>query len=343
VTQTTITIGTRVHRLAHTSLRGPIGPAGPEGPPGPPGPPGADGAQGPQGPQGDPGIQGPQGDPGDPASVTPVAVQTALSADPAAGRSALALGSAATTDAGDYDPAGTAAALTAADVGALPSSGGTLTGELQHQSAAEVQRRISGAAGTWWEAVGAGVSFTPGYYRVGYSPTVAPPQIHQSWFFGIDLDGRVVARVAFAAPEYLAPVMARGWGSIIAWKGSGTNFAGTTVVGHDYSYAPPGTQPNHTHVVFGPAHGSECVIRDSTKDVKAKWDMAGNLRNTGTVSPGSSTVASLPAPASLPVGAHYFALDGRRAGESPGAGSGIPVWSDGSVWRTFFDNTEVQS
>ena len=74
MTQTTITIGTRVHRLAHTSLRGPPGP---------------------KGDQGDP---GPKGDQGDPASVTPEAVQSALSADQAAGRAALALGTAAALD-----------------------------------------------------------------------------------------------------------------------------------------------------------------------------------------------------------------------------------------------------
>lgn len=38
MTQTTITIGTRVHRLAHTALRGPRGPAGADGPPGEQGP-----------------------------------------------------------------------------------------------------------------------------------------------------------------------------------------------------------------------------------------------------------------------------------------------------------------
>lgn len=78
MTQTTITIGTRVHRLAHTSVRGPRG------------------------------LQG------DPASVTPAAVQSALSADQAAGRAALALGTAATTDASDYDPTGSAASAVTA-------------------------------------------------------------------------------------------------------------------------------------------------------------------------------------------------------------------------------------
>lgn len=37
------------------------------------------------------------------------------------------------------------------------------------------------------------------------------------------------------------------------------------------------------------------------------------------------------------------ASDGRKAGERPGAGSGCPVWNDGTTWRTVYDNTVVSA
>jgi len=36
-----------------------------------------------------------------------------------------------------------------------------------------------------------------------------------------------------------------------------------------------------------------------------------------------------------------YATDGRRSGQGVGAGTGCPVWSDGTNWRTFYDNTVV--
>lgn len=52
----------------------------------------------------------------------------------------------------------------------------------------------------------------------------------------------------------------------------------------------------------------------------------------------SYTVAKLP-PGFL--GAVTVAWDGRKATEGAGAGTGCPVWWDGSVWRTFYDNSQV--
>lgn len=49
------------------------------------------------------------------------------------------------------------------------------------------------------------------------------------------------------------------------------------------------------------------------------------------------TVVTLPTPA--PGRGHAFAIDGRKAGEGVGAGTGIPVWDDGTNWRTFYDNS----
>lgn len=55
----------------------------------------------------------------------------------------------------------------------------------------------------------------------------------------------------------------------------------------------------------------------------------------------SYTVAGLPSTTTYGVGSEAFASNGRRAGESSGAGSGCPVWSDGTNWRTYYDNSIV--
>ena len=52
-------------------------------------------------------------------------------------------------------------------------------------------------------------------------------------------------------------------------------------------------------------------------------------------------VAGLPAPSSALTGAIAVATNGRKSGESAGAGSGCPAWCDGSHWRTFYDNSIV--
>ncbi|WP_439539461.1 hypothetical protein [Sphingomonas sp.] len=55
----------------------------------------------------------------------------------------------------------------------------------------------------------------------------------------------------------------------------------------------------------------------------------------------SYTVAGLPSTTTYGVGSKAFASNGRRAGEGAGTGTGCPVWSDGTNWRTFYDNSIV--
>jgi hypothetical protein len=66
-----------------------------------------------------------------------------------------------------------------------------------------------------------------------------------------------------------------------------------------------------------------------------------NLRATfgGAVQFKSLTVAGLPAASTAGVGAAVYASNGRKSGEGAGAGTGIPVWSDGTNWRTYYDNS----
>ena len=63
------------------------------------------------------------------------------------------------------------------------------------------------------------------------------------------------------------------------------------------------------------------------------------LKLSGT----SFKVADLPEAKSYQIGSTSFASNGRKAGEGPGAGSGVPIWTDGVKWRTFYDNTEVMA
>lgn len=57
----------------------------------------------------------------------------------------------------------------------------------------------------------------------------------------------------------------------------------------------------------------------------------------------SYTVANLPAATSFPPGMASYASNGRKGGEAAGHGTGVPIWTDGTKWLTFYDNTEVQA
>lgn len=52
----------------------------------------------------------------------------------------------------------------------------------------------------------------------------------------------------------------------------------------------------------------------------------------------SAALASLPT-TNLQAGSTAFASNGRKSGEGAGAGTGIPVWWDGTNWKTFYDNS----
>lgn len=66
----------------------------------------------------------------------------------------------------------------------------------------------------------------------------------------------------------------------------------------------------------------------------------GNIIANTPVIKAKYVVASLPT-AGLVSGAEAFATNGRQAGQAAGAGTGCPVWYDGTVWRTYYDNSPV--
>jgi hypothetical protein len=87
------------------------------------------------------------------------------------------------------------------------------------------------------------------------------------------------------------------------------------------------------------------AVTDSTttltnyRDVKARNHIVAG----GVLQNASYTVTTLPPPggSTAPAGSTAYASDARKGGEGPGAGTGIPVWSDGTNWRTYYDNTIV--
>lgn len=75
-------------------------------------------------------------------------------------------------------------------------------------------------------------------------------------------------------------------------------------------------------------------LRDRIRDLEA------NERSELTNAVPAVTVADLPTVGQ--VGRLRFATDGRKMGEGPGAGTGVPVYDDGGAsWRRLSDDTAV--
>lgn len=72
-------------------------------------------------------------------------------------------------------------------------------------------------------------------------------------------------------------------------------------------------------------------------DIKAR----NHIVSGGVMQHGSYVVASLPAAGgtTAPAGSAAYASNGRKSGEGAAAGTGIPVWCDGTNWRTYYDNS----
>jgi hypothetical protein len=97
---------------------------------------------------------------------------------------------------------------------------------------------------------------------------------------------------------------------------------------HPRTLTPNVTPPKHRAYPPGAASGSA-----------PKVTVTGALTASSTIKPACFTVDTLPAASEAGPGATAYAPNGRRAGE--GQGAGIPVWSDGTAWRTYYDNTVV--
>jgi hypothetical protein len=73
--------------------------------------------------------------------------------------------------------------------------------------------------------------------------------------------------------------------------------------------------------------------------ISGQMDGTGPMAFTMPIKLPNKTVAGLLAAATAGAGAQSYASNGRKSGEGAGAGTGIPVWCDGTNWRTYYDNT----
>ncbi len=84
------------------------------------------------------------------------------------------------------------------------------------------------------------------------------------------------------------------------------------------------------------SHDLEETIRALIRRIKA-LEAAERAEIAGATA--LATVATLPAAGQE--GRILFATDGRKQGEGPGAGTGVPVYDDATAWRRYSDDTTV--
>jgi hypothetical protein len=91
------------------------------------------------------------------------------------------------------------------------------------------------------------------------------------------------------------------------------------------------------------AHGYIYLTDDSASaaffTMREYW--AGPPGRSGAFVTQSSNWDSLPTPTNAWKYVPFFCTNGRKSGETTGNGTGIPVWCDGSNWRTYYDDSNV--
>lgn len=109
-------------------------------------------------------------------------------------------------------------------------------------------------------------------------------------------------------------------GSNNSFFGAAAAPIGTTQTNYMTVIGAGATASRSNAIFLGRADGSDTTVVQGPLEIRAY------------------TVATLPAAA---IGKKAYASNGRRAGEGAGAGTGIPVWSDATTWRTYYDNSVV--
>lgn len=93
------------------------------------------------------------------------------------------------------------------------------------------------------------------------------------------------------------------------------------------------------HLYLDCPSGKQINFRPNGSSQIANISSVGLEVSGGTIAVKSYTVGTLPTPGSTRNIA--YASNGRKSGEGSGSGTGIPVWSDGSNWKTYYDNATV--
>lgn len=91
---------------------------------------------------------------------------------------------------------------------------------------------------------------------------------------------------------------------------------------------------------YGGNVSNTVVLSDGANSKNLIADL-NSARFNRPVIPKTYTVATLPSAATTGTGAISYATNGRKAGEAAGAGTGCPIYSNGTTWLTFYGNTQV--
>jgi hypothetical protein len=125
-----------------------------------------------------------------------------------------------------------------------------------------------------------------------------------------------------------------------------TTASGNTVIGANNQDVAHTTGSGNTLIGTGlTGYGNitnTVLIADGANNKHLTMDSVSS-RFLRPIRPPQSLVAALPTAASVGAGSIAYVTNGRRVGEASGSGTGIPVYSDGTAWRTYYDNSVVQS
>lgn len=234
--------------------------------------------------------------------------------------------------------------------------GGTVTST--NATALGASSSVTGSAGT---AIGQGATAAASSLASGSSSTaiasataVGPSANASAVAIAIGRDAAASTTGAFVAGSNTCPITGVFFGRgithatptntvINATGGSGTDIAGgnlTIAGGRGTGAGTPGTVAIQTSTVAGSSSTAQNLATRATFDTSG-CAVTGASTATTYHKTGSVAVASLPSAATAGVGAIYHASDGRKSEEGAAAGTGVPVWSDGTNWKTFYDNSTV--
>lgn len=230
----------------------------------------------------------------------------------------------------------TDAAAARSAIGALATTGGTMTGAVTATAASGPAFISKNAEDDTTKSFGLGVGGSEGYKGHGklvWGDGSMAMRFVPAPYYAAEVTGALSATGGLAMS-----VPGQGIAPALIWESSGSR-SGTTLVGY-YAYAEfPGT--NNTKIWFGGTMtGSKLsfAIGNYTKREVASLNEAGHFLTTGPITAQKAVVASLPTGSD---GMTAYATNGRKQGEGSGAGTGVPVYFSAAKWRRYSDDTEV--
>jgi hypothetical protein len=122
--------------------------------------------------------------------------------------------------------------------------------------------------------------------------------------------------------------------------GSNNTVIGTTTYDSQMVSGNSNTVIGANVTSYGGNVSNTVILSDGANSKNLIADL-NSVRFNRPVIPKTYTVVTLPSAATTGTGAISYATNGRKAGEAAGAGTGCPVYSNGTSWLTFYGNTQV--